>query len=343
MGYTNLHKELSDWLISFEEKRADFYLDSMDIPTVGIGFALIVNNGSKWVIRPEGILKQYLNLNDQQIKFLVALAERKSEGKIVPHEILKIVLKSYVHLSEQQIKDVLQYSLEEAQEKVIIKIGSQKWESLNLGQQMALTACAFRKGHINHIAEPVKSGDFQKVADILIKDTSNETAELKVRGEFEAELFLHGGFDKSAHFVRPELPTLDKITEKHKMTEKQLQELNPEITDTSKNYPGQKIKLSTESDNNMLVGHEKKPAEASTDECNNLEGLVTAMLETVKRFQSRSQNIKADDIVKSALKSKFYEINYNTLITCNGLLSKMHWLAFIDNNWLKLIDSENSF
>ena len=133
MGYTNLHKELSDWLISFEEKRADFYLDSMDIPTVGIGFALIVNNGSKWVIRPEGILKQYLNLNDQQIKFLVALAERKSEGKIVPHEILKIVLKSYVHLSEQQIKDVLQYSLEEAQEKVIIKIGSQKWESLNLG------------------------------------------------------------------------------------------------------------------------------------------------------------------------------------------------------------------
>ena len=70
-------------------------------------------------------------------------------------------------------------------------------------------------------------------------------------------MFLHGGFDKSAHFVRPELPTLDKITEKHKMTEKQLQELNPEITDTSKNYPGQKIKLSTESDNNMLVGHEK--------------------------------------------------------------------------------------
>jgi hypothetical protein len=28
---------------------------------------------------------------------------------------------------------------------------------------------------------------------------------------------------------------------------------------------------------------------------------------------------------------------------CSGLLSKMHWLAFIDNNWLKLIDSENSF
>ena len=72
------------------------------------------------------------------------------------------------------------------------------------------------------------------------------------------------------------------------------------------------------------------------------------MLETVKRFQSRSQNIKADDIVKSSLKSKFYEINYNTLITCNKIsekilseeitkdklctLSEVHPLALLDCN-----------
>lgn len=45
--------DVRDFIEQNEGDRLNVYLDSENIPTVGIGYALITNQGGTWVVRPD--------------------------------------------------------------------------------------------------------------------------------------------------------------------------------------------------------------------------------------------------------------------------------------------------
>ncbi|WP_394202651.1 lysozyme family protein [Marinagarivorans algicola] len=80
--------DVRDFIEQNEGDRLNVYLDSENIPTVGIGYALITNQGGAWVVRPDlvtdlrdaGILGENENLTASDLQRLQDAATNLNNG-----------------------------------------------------------------------------------------------------------------------------------------------------------------------------------------------------------------------------------------------------------------------
>lgn len=241
------YDEFSEKVKDFENERLKIYDDGHGIPTIGIGFALIIRNGNKWVAYPQNELKELgINLSAKQYKIIQDYAAAKSrQGK--PSDELRSELKNMDFCIDDTIsKKLLRYSINDKYGFIERTIGEDTWNKLGLARQIGVMDHCFHHGNISSIADHLKSavesGKFDQVADIMRKDSKIEA--FKARAELLADYVLHNKltFD-GIHVVQPG-QTLASIAKSNNLKLEDLKKLNPQLGENiNKLSVGQKINI----------------------------------------------------------------------------------------------------
>lgn len=231
----------------FEGRELKIYPDSVGVPTIGVGFALInkIKDGKWTAYDQKFLIGKGINITDAQYDIILQYAALKSDGKSTAH--LNPQLKAFDLTITNDIADQLvQYVIKDKYDDKILKsIGEQVWDSLSFARQMAIMDHAYHSGNINAFKDDITAGNFEKVAD-TIRNRGGDKG-LKARYTLRAKMIEEDQFSfQDVYIVKSGDNTFSNVAKKHNMSEAKLKELNPQIEKINEIFKGQMINVPTD-------------------------------------------------------------------------------------------------
>lgn len=173
-------KTFTKFVIDHESEQLKIYDDRFGVPTIGIGFALINKVSDGWEAYTEKKLQDLgINLTAEQYKIIKDYAKAKTNGSDTSHLRSKLDRFDFT-ITQEMAQNLLQHSIQKKYDHIKNNIGEDKWDKLNLAQQVGVMDHAFQRGNILSLTESLIAGDYATTAKI-IRQVNNEA--FKTRAE----------------------------------------------------------------------------------------------------------------------------------------------------------------
>jgi Ca2+-binding RTX toxin-like protein/LysM repeat protein len=233
----------------FEGKKVNAYVDSVGIPTIGSGFAMVIKVNGTWVVRSD--LNTVLNAaglanaTSNDINILQTYASARNDADALNVKSIYADSKNqpplYAPLSftfnDNTRLNVLDQNILDAQNKITNTIGLSAWNSMSDAQQSGLISYVFQQGSVsNALATAILNKDYSLAKQIMSSGGSG-------RHISEGNLLLYGSLNEPGKYAVASGDTFGKIAQKFGLTQNELLDLNPDITNPSKLSIGQQINI----------------------------------------------------------------------------------------------------
>jgi len=220
--------EVKEHLKASEAVKYEVYDDGKGIPTIGVGYALIVKNANgKWVINPQ------IETSESQDKILSLYVSAKNNGMEAPP---KSTLSNFgMKWTEAQVNEQLDKSITDHQNRVVRSIGQEAWDKMTDRQKFGVFDHCYNYGNVERIKNEIKEGNYKAAADKL--------REYGVREKTQANLIEFSDFCSNGNHCVQKDETAGKIASNHGLTLDQLKNLNPDIKNWNQISIGQEINI----------------------------------------------------------------------------------------------------
>ncbi|MCC8399147.1 MAG: LysM peptidoglycan-binding domain-containing protein [Rickettsia endosymbiont of Platyusa sonomae] len=244
-----------------------------------------------------------INLTVEQYNLIKDYAKAKTNGDNTSH--LKSQLDKFDFTITQEIaQNLLQHSIQKKYDHIKNNIGEDKWDKLNLAQQVGAMDHAFQRGNILPLTESLIAGNYDRTAEIM-REIPNNNEAIKNRAELRSDLVKYGTMEfPGIHVVQPN-DIASNIAKHHNITLKQLAERNPHLNNLNKLSVGQKI--------NIASPIERDGAENTATSSSNVENMSineSYSNYAVERFRQMNINtptLSLDKDPLEVLRSKYEE------------------------------------
>lgn len=237
-------KKFANYVKKFEGEELKIYLDTVNVPTIGIGFALIIYNkkDGNWVARPLQKIQEFgIDLSAPVHEVLEKYAVAKSRNDSTANLKKQLDDLNFTITHDTAVK-VLEHVTKEAYDKCVSTLGQEVWNNLGVARQVALVDHAYHSGNIVSLKNDIIAGEFKKVADTITNLPGD--GGLKARYTLRAKMIEEDATEfPHTHIVEFDEHTFTQVANKCHISVAELQKLNPQIKNINKIYQGQMINV----------------------------------------------------------------------------------------------------
>ena len=221
-----------DYIMNLEEDKKDLYNDGHDVPTIGVGYALVVKGRKGWTVAPKAeqdFAAIGAPLTADDIRTLERIAEAKNKGDGTRAGVL--IERLGLSVNDVQMRTLYDRAFDRHYDLARTIVGETAFDQLDAKRQGVLTMGAYQSpGRLKDVADDIRLGISEKTPSLVVGALARMGQKLNDPDRYNGlgQLYVDPDLRRSVS-VKPG-DALSRIARRHGTTVKALMDTNPHIT-----------------------------------------------------------------------------------------------------------------